>query len=94
VVELDEVDKCLLREDRVGADPQNLGILCRELSVVVVRTGRLKVLDSGGAKVQDIKVDENVLPFKTAELEFASFGAVKLKVGGLLSDLYSRSSNR
>jgi hypothetical protein len=47
----------------------------------------LKVLDSGGAKVQDIEVDENVFSSKAAELKLPPLGALKLKVRGLLPHL-------
>jgi len=76
VLDLREVDKGLLGEDRIGADAQNLGILCRELSVIVVRTGRLQLLDSGGAKVEDVKINEDIFPPQAAELEFSALGAV------------------
>ena len=78
-------------EDRIGADAQNLGILCRELSVIVVRTGRLQLLDSGGAEVEDVKIDENILSSQAAELQLPSLRAIQLKVRRLLPDLKGKN---
>jgi len=75
IVDLGEVGKGLLREWRIGADSQNFGILGLEL-LVIVRTGRLQVLDSCGSKVQDIEIDQNILSPQAAELEFSALGAV------------------
>ena len=88
---LGEIDKGLLGEDRVGADPQNLGIFCLEFCVIVVRTGRLEMLNSGGAKVQDIEIDQNILSPQGAELEFAPFGALEFKIWGHLSHFDRKS---
>jgi hypothetical protein len=58
-----EIDEGLLGERSIGADPDHLSILCRELGVVVVRAGRLKMFDSCWAEVQDIEIDQDILAF-------------------------------
>jgi hypothetical protein len=85
-MDLGEIRESLLREGRIGADAYDFGIFRLKL-VVTVRTGRLQVLDSGRAEVEDIEVDENVFAFEAAELELAAFGAVELEVRRLVADL-------
>ena len=68
-------DEFFMRAFMIGADSQNFGILGLEL-LVIVRTGRLQVLDSCGSKVQDIEIDQNILSPQAAELEFSALGAV------------------
>jgi hypothetical protein len=86
IIDLGEVGKGLLRERRVGADPENLGILGLKL-VILVRTGRLQIFDSCGAEIKNVEVDEDVFSLEAAELEFPSLAAVELEVGRLFSDL-------
>jgi len=52
---------------------------------VIVRTGRLQILDSCGAKVEKIEIDQNILTFQAAEFELATLRAVQFKVGGFIS---------
>jgi len=75
IVELEEIGKGLLGEGRIGANPQNFSIFCLEFSVIV-RTGRLQLCNSDGAKVREIEIDENILPPKAAELKLSPLGAL------------------
>jgi len=54
---------------------------------IVVRTGRLEILDSGRAEIENVKIYQNVFTFETAELELASFRTVELKIWSFVADL-------
>ena len=86
VVNLSKVDEGFLRKYRVGADAQYFGVLGLKFGIVV-RTGRLKALNSGRAKVEHVKIDENILTFEVAKPEFAASSALKLEVGGFVADI-------
>ena len=75
IADFEEIGKGLLRKDRIGADPQNFSIFCLKFCIIV-RTGRLQLLNSGGGKVQDVKIDKNILPPKAAELKLPSLGTL------------------
>ena len=47
------------------------------------------MLDSGGIKVRSVKIYENIFPPQAAELDLSPFGAVKLEIRRLLSNLKS-----
>ena len=94
IVDLEEIGKGLLRKRRIGADAQNFSVFSLELPVIVVRTGRLQVLKSGGAKVQDVEIDEDILPAQATQLEFSSLRAGKLKVRRLIPYLHCQERSR
>ena len=66
IVDLEEIGKGLLRKRRISTDAQNFSVFSLELRVIVVRTGRLQVLKSGRAKVQDVEIDKDILPAQAA----------------------------
>lgn len=80
-MDLEKVSEGFLRKSCISANPQHFGIFSLELWVIFVRTGRLKVLKSNRAKVQDIEIDENIFAAQAAELKFSSNRTGKLKVG-------------
>jgi len=86
VVNLGKVNEGPLGKYHVGTNAQYLGVLGLELGVVV-RTGRLKTLNSGGAKVEHVKIDKNIFTLEAAKLEFAAAGALKLELGGFVANL-------
>jgi hypothetical protein len=88
VLDFGEIHERFLRKDCVGADAENFGVFYGKFFVVVVRTGRREMFDSGRAIIQYIEVDQDVFPAQITELEFAAGGAVKLKVRGRLSHFY------
>ena len=57
--DLGKIDKGLLRKRSVDADSEDLGVFGGELGIVLVRTGRLKMLDSTGIEVELIKIDQD-----------------------------------
>jgi hypothetical protein len=61
--------------------------------LVVVRTGRLEILDSRRIKVQNVEVDKDVFTLEITELKFAALAALKLKFRRLIADL-ERSPSR
>lgn len=86
IIQLQKFREGLLRKGRIHAYAQDLGILCLKLGVIV-RTGRLNMLDSGGAVVSEVKINQHISPTKTAQLEFSSPRARKFEVRRLISDL-------
>jgi hypothetical protein len=90
VLDLGEIYERLLREGSVSANPYDFGILSGKLAVVLVRTGRLKVLDSGGAKIQCVKINENILAFQATQFEFSALSAGQVKVWRLFAHLDGR----
>lgn len=62
-----EVGKGFLRERSVAAYSKDFSILGLKHRIIV-RTGRLQILDSGRTKVQNVKVYKNILALKTAQL--------------------------
>ena len=75
-----------MRECRVGADRDDLGIDLLEL-FIVVPTGR-KFLDSRGGKVEDVKLDEDGFhSLKAAQPELATLSAGQFEVRSFISDL-------
>lgn len=86
IIQLEKIREGLLRKGRIGAYAQDLSILCRKL-FIIVRTGRLNMLDSGGAVVSEVKINQHISPPKAAQLEFSSLRAGKFKVRRLIPDL-------
>ena len=86
VVDFSKVNEGFLGKYRVGANAQYFSVLGLKLGVVV-RTGRLKALNSGWTKVEHVKIDQNILTFEAAKLEFAAGSAVKLELGGFVANL-------
>jgi len=85
IVDLGEVSEGFLGKWRINAHAQYLSVFSLELRVVV-RTGRLQVLDSRRAKIEHVKIDQNIFAFKAAQLEFTALGAVQFEVGGFVAD--------
>jgi hypothetical protein len=92
--DLREVDEGLLGKDGVRAYAEDFGIFRLKLAVIVVRTGRLKVLDSGRAEIEHVKIDQDIFPPQAAELELPAFGAFELEVRRLFTHLHSASRER
>lgn len=65
--DLGKVGEGFLGKRRIHADTDDFSVFCLE-EREVVRTGRLQVLDSSGAEVEDVKVNQDVLAFEAAEL--------------------------
>ena len=55
--------------------------------LVIVRTGRFQILDSGGIKVKNVEVNEDVFTFEITQFKLAPFAALKLKVRCLIADV-------
>lgn len=66
VLDLDEIDECLLRKRRVGADSYDFGVLGGKLGIVLVRTGRLQVSDSARAEIQDVEINQDIFALEAA----------------------------
>jgi hypothetical protein len=93
VIDLGEIGESLLRKWRIGANAQDFSVLGLELRIVV-RTGRLEILDSGRAEIKNVEVDQNVLALEAAQLDLATFAAVELKIRGFLADLKRENQTR
>jgi hypothetical protein len=91
VFDFGEINECLLRERGISANADDLGVLRRKLAIVLVRTGRLEVLDSSGAKIQCVKINENVLAFQAAQFEFSALSAGQVKVWSLFPHFEAQS---
>lgn len=52
------------------------------------------MLDSGGAVISEVKIDQHVSPTKAAQLELSSLRAEKLKVRRLVPDLHREKRSR
>ena len=78
-----------MRKNRVGANADNFRVDFFEL-VIVVPTGR-QFLNSGSSKIEDVKLDQDVLhALKAAQLELASLRTGQFEVRGFVSDLNGR----
>jgi len=86
VVDFSKINEGFLGKYRVGTNAQYFSVLGLKLRVVV-RTGRLKALNSGWAEVEHVKIDQDILTLEAAKLEFAAGGAVKLKLGGFVANV-------
>jgi len=75
VIDFSEVCKRFLGVGCVDADAQHFGVLRLELGIIV-RTGRLQILDSGRTEIENVKIDQDILPLEAAQFQFAAFGAV------------------
>jgi len=61
VIDFGEVGKGFLGVGSVDADSQYFGVFCLELRIIV-RTGRLQILDSGRAEIENVKIDQDIFP--------------------------------
>jgi hypothetical protein len=52
------------------------------------------MLDSGGAVVSEVKINQHISPTKAAQLEFSSLRAGKFKVRRLIPDLHREKRSR
>jgi hypothetical protein len=74
-----------LRKWRVAADTDDFSVFGLE-KCMVVRTGRLEILDSGRAEIEHVKVYENVFTLEAAQFELAALAAVEFEVGRFVAN--------
>jgi len=61
---------------------------------IVVRTGRLEILDSGRTEIENVKVDQNVFALEATQVKLASFATVELKIRSFVANLKRENQTR